>query len=79
MTTPTIANAMATYSKMLSFSPLKIKLRAVAAIGYVKFSTIASEKGSRNIAKNIQATLMYPKNTLINICIETERGTSRMS
>jgi hypothetical protein len=61
ITTPSIAKNMDKYSNLFSFSPPNTKLIAAAATGYVKFKTIASEKGSKNIATNMQVTLTYPK------------------
>ncbi len=56
-----------------------MKLSVVAAIGYVKFKTMAREKGSRKIARNIHATLIYPKKHRKKSVVEIERGTPKMS
>lgn len=79
MTTPNMENTIARYSKQPSFSPRNRKLSAVAAIGWVKLSTIASENGNRNIAKNMQITLIYPKMQRKSRVVATSRGTSNTS
>ena len=64
MTTPSIATAIEMYSYAFSFSPRKIKLITVTAIGCVKFKMIAKLNGSKYNATNSMITLKNPNTHL---------------